>query len=163
MDDMISRQAAIEFIKDHSYPVRYDETSIEQGMTLTGIEQALNEVPTIQSQQKTGYWFDVGSLSCRCSECGGKSNRESRYCPNCGAKNGDGGVDMDRHLDGIYLRIERNGKFQAVCLSDMTREELEANLDPSRGEWLKGAVIHLARTLSDIGKMLDLEAKIDDE
>lgn len=84
-DDLISRQAAIDFIKDHSYPVRYDRTSIEQGMTLTGIEQALNEVPTIQSQQKTGYWFDVGSLSCRCSECGGKSNRESRYCPNCGA------------------------------------------------------------------------------
>ena len=45
----------------------------------------------------------------------------------------------------------------------MTREELETNLDPSRGEWLKGAVIHLARTLSDIGEMLDLEAKIDDE
>ena len=85
-NDLISRQAAIDFIKEHSYPVRYDETSIEQGMTLTGIEQALNEVPTIQLQQKTGYWFDVGSLSCRCSECGGKSNRESRYCPNCGAK-----------------------------------------------------------------------------
>ena len=85
MDDLISRQAAIEFIKDHSYPVRYDETSIEQGMTLTGIEQALNEVPTIQLQQKTGYWFDVGSLSCRCSECGCKNNKESNYCPECGA------------------------------------------------------------------------------
>lgn len=33
-----------------------------------------------------GYWFDAGSLSCRCSECGGKSNKESAYCPNCGAK-----------------------------------------------------------------------------
>ena len=70
---------------------------------------------------------------------------------------------MDRHLDGIYLRIERNGKFQAVCLSDMTREELEANLDPKRGEWFKGAVIHLARTLSCIGEMLDLEMRTDDE
>ena len=26
-DDLISRQAAIDFIKDHSYPVRYDNTS----------------------------------------------------------------------------------------------------------------------------------------
>lgn len=85
-DDLISRQAAIEFIKDHSYPVRYDRNSIEQGMTITGIEQALNEVPNIQSKQRTGHWFDVGSLSCRCSECGAKNNRESNYCPNCGAK-----------------------------------------------------------------------------
>ena len=86
-DDLISRQAAIEFIKDNSYPVRYDETSIEQGMTLTGIEQALNEVPTIQSQQKMGEWvygeFDIP----HCSICGHDvmPNMVSPYCPNCGA------------------------------------------------------------------------------
>ena len=39
-DGLISRQAAIDFIKDHSYPVRYDNNSIEQGMTITGIEEA---------------------------------------------------------------------------------------------------------------------------
>lgn len=33
-----------------------------------------------------GRWYDVGSLSCRCSNCGGKNNRESNYCPNCGAR-----------------------------------------------------------------------------
>ena len=32
------------------------------------------------------HWFDVGSLSCRCSGCGCKSERETAYCPNCGAK-----------------------------------------------------------------------------
>ena len=32
-----------------------------------------------------GRWYDKGALSCRCSECGCKSNRESNYCPNCGA------------------------------------------------------------------------------
>ena len=37
-------------------------------------------------QPKTGRWFDIGSLSCRCSNCGGKNNRESKFCPNCGAK-----------------------------------------------------------------------------
>lgn len=35
---------------------------------------------------KHGYWFDVGSLSCRCSRCGCKNNKESRYCPTCGSK-----------------------------------------------------------------------------
>ena len=33
----------IKYIKDHSYPVRYDTNSIEQGMTITGIEQAIKE------------------------------------------------------------------------------------------------------------------------
>ena len=33
-----------------------------------------------------GRWWDKGALSCRCSECGCKSNRESKYCPNCGAE-----------------------------------------------------------------------------
>jgi len=35
---------------------------------------------------RTGHWIDKGSLSCRCSECGCKSNKETRFCANCGAK-----------------------------------------------------------------------------
>lgn len=35
-----------------------------------------------------GEWVDVGSLSCRCSECGCKNNRETPFCPNCGAQMG---------------------------------------------------------------------------
>ncbi len=34
------------------------------------------------------HWFDVGSLSCRCSGCGCKNDRETAYCPACGAKMG---------------------------------------------------------------------------
>jgi hypothetical protein len=34
------------------------------------------------------HWYDVGSLSCRCSVCGCKSNRETAFCPNCGARMG---------------------------------------------------------------------------
>lgn len=63
---------------------------------------------------------------------------------------------MDRNLDGIYLRIKRGEKYEAVCLSDMTEEELEANLPEDKGAWLKGAVIHLALTLHEIGEMCDL-------
>lgn len=68
-------------------------------------------------------------------------------------------MNKERHLDGIYLRIQRDGQWQAVCLSDMTKEELEINLDASRGEWLKGAVIHLAQTLQEIGEYLNIERK----
>ena len=63
---------------------------------------------------------------------------------------------VKRDLDGIYLRIKRDGKYQNLCLSDMTREELEENLKADRGEWLKGAVIHLALTLHDIGEQFNI-------
>lgn len=33
-----------------------------------------------------GHWFDIGSLSCRCSMCGCKNDRVRPYCPVCGAK-----------------------------------------------------------------------------
>lgn len=113
-NDLISRQAAIDFIKAHSYPVRYDRTGIEQGMTITGIEQALNEVLIVQPKQKTGRWIykerniliNTGRVSYGengavqekrwakvkkpyCSECGWYENSEyeaTPYCPNCGAK-----------------------------------------------------------------------------
>ena len=91
-DDLISRQATIDFIKEHSYPVRYGGNSIEQGMTVTGIEQALNEMPSIQPKQKTGRWeHDGGHFANRwiCSQCGYKfyfEKSEAKYCPNCGAK-----------------------------------------------------------------------------
>jgi Zn-finger nucleic acid-binding protein len=40
----------------------------------------IDAVPVVR-----GEWFDRGSLSCRCSECGCKSNKEYTCCPNCGA------------------------------------------------------------------------------
>ena len=63
---------------------------------------------------------------------------------------------MNRELDGIYLRIKRDGKYQPVCLSDMTEEELNEHLDPENGLWLKGAVIHLADCLHSIGEQFGI-------
>ena len=76
MDDLISRQAAIaklfnELDRQELYlPIHFKNF-------------VLDELPSIRP--KTGHWFDVGSLSCRCSECGCKHNKESNYCPECGA------------------------------------------------------------------------------
>ena len=36
-------------------------------------------------ERKKGEWYDRGSLSCRCSNCGCKANKEYSFCPNCGA------------------------------------------------------------------------------
>ena len=44
-------------------------------------------MPTVDASPVVhGRWEDVGSLSCRCSKCGCKNNRETRFCPICGAK-----------------------------------------------------------------------------
>lgn len=44
-------------------------------------------------ERKKGEWYDRGSLSCRCSNCGCKANKEYSFCPNCGA-------DMRGRKDG---------------------------------------------------------------
>lgn len=54
---------------------------------LKEIRDMVDEAPTIDAEPvRHGEWFDKGSLSCRCSECGCKNTRESAFCPNCGAK-----------------------------------------------------------------------------
>ena len=48
-----------------------------------------------------GYWYDRGSLSCRCSECGCKNIKETKYCPHCGAKmDGEAKEDVPEIKDG---------------------------------------------------------------
>ena len=69
---------------------------------------------------------------------------------------------MNRNLDGIYMRVKRDGKYQPICLSDMTKEELEEALNPERGEWLKGAVIHLAGQLRAVGDKFNIVRVEDD-
>ena len=42
-------------------------------------------IDAVSHPYREGQWYDIG-ISCRCSECGCKNNKQSRYCPNCGAK-----------------------------------------------------------------------------
>jgi hypothetical protein len=63
---------------------------------------------------------------------------------------------MDRKLDGMFFRIQRDGKWENVCLSDMTTEErLEVlmNKDP---QYLKKVIDHLCITLKQIGEEFEL-------
>ena len=86
MNDLISRQAAIDALVKHSYLIRYDFgfTSIENGMTITGIKQALSELP---SAERHAHWVAhryTGGLYFRCSNC--RNDGSGMYCSNCGAK-----------------------------------------------------------------------------
>lgn len=92
MDDLISRQAAIECLIDALYDL--DEADY---VDKTFIEEELKKVPSVQPEQKTGRWIEIETDNYdtwRCSECdeyfclyeGTPQDNEYYYCPNCGAK-----------------------------------------------------------------------------
>lgn len=100
---------------------------------------------------------DINEMPPKCQSCSYWEVCEYPWvCPDRKQPAADTISRVKRDLDGIYLRIKRDGKYQNLCLSDMTREELEENLKADRGEWLKGAVIHLALTLHDIGEQFGI-------
>lgn len=67
---------------------------------------------------------------------------------------------IKRNLDGVYFRIERDGKFENVCFSDLTEDEREyiAELRGVKmaGEWWKNLAYHLADCLRRIGDEFDI-------
>ncbi len=73
-NDLISRSAAIRELGGFDDDGR--------------IRDILCDLPTIDPEElrPVGHWYDKGSLSCRCSRCGCKNDRESHYCPICGAR-----------------------------------------------------------------------------
>lgn len=64
---------------------------------------------------------------------------------------------MNRNLDGIYFRIERNGKYENLCFSDMTEEEQREVLKDKPRDFILGVALGMAKRLHEIGEELDLE------
>ena len=73
-------QELYEMREDTSLPVYY-------ALCLADV---INTLRTDVVEVKHGRWTDRGSLSCRCSECGCKANKETAFCPNCGSR-----MDLD--------------------------------------------------------------------
>ena len=61
-----------------------------------------------------------------------------------------------RHLDGVYFRVRRNGKWQNVCFTDLTIEERDDVCEGRSAEWFKSLAYHLADRIQRIGEELDL-------
>ena len=91
MDDLISRQAAIDFVGSMNM---CDEISNEAYKKLISY---LDDLPSAQPERKTGKWLPqdhnkrTGYVTTtvyyypKCSECGHTGNYGMNYCPNCGA------------------------------------------------------------------------------
>ncbi len=61
-----------------------------------------------------------------------------------------------RNLDGIYLRVYRDDKWDNVCFSDLTHEEMEQVLKNKDNDWLKSLCIQLGRRIRNIGDELGI-------
>lgn len=86
-NDLISRQAAISFIEN----VPYIKSHQNMGDL---IKEWLEQIPTVQPEQKTGHWITDG-VDYRCSACGFEIDDEYYLgegiaCPNCGTFMPDG-------------------------------------------------------------------------
>ena len=63
---------------------------------------------------------------------------------------------MDRDLDDVYFHVQRDGKWDCVCFSDLTNEEMNLVLSNKENDWLKSLCITLGRTIRRIGNQFDL-------
>ena len=71
---------------------------------------------------------------------------------------------MQRNLDGIYLRVERDGKWQNICYSDMmqserdeiARKRAENATAEEQAAWWRSMADLLADALYDMGEHLGL-------
>lgn len=88
MAEYIEREVISEEIRKYYYKnppnFSYGE-GFDRG--LDRAQRAILDAPAADvAQVRHGRWFDKGSLSCRCSKCGCKNYKETKWCPNCGAK-----------------------------------------------------------------------------
>lgn len=66
---------------------------------------------------------------------------------------------MDRNLDGCYFRVERNGKWENICFSDLTKEEREKVSENRNAEWFKSLCFYLADKLKEMGDQFGIEGR----
>lgn len=64
-----------------------------------------------------------------------------------------------RNLDGVYYRVERNGRWHSIAFTDLTREEQERFLRTLSPEGIEKMVFILADTIRNIGDQLDIVLK----
>ena len=69
---------------------------------------------------------------------------------------------IQRNLDGIYFRVQRDGKWMNVCYSDMTKDErdevarkrAETGTPEEQVAWWRSMADLLADQLYDMGEQL---------
>lgn len=68
-----------------------------------------------------------------------------------------------RNLDGVYFRVKRNDKWQSICFSDLTEDEMKEILKGRCEEWLSSLCIRLGKVIRDIGDAFDIAIGEDED
>lgn len=63
---------------------------------------------------------------------------------------------MDRELDGIYFRVERDGKWGSACFSDLTEEQMRDVLKDKDADFLRSMCVVLGQRIRYIGDQLNI-------
>ena len=63
---------------------------------------------------------------------------------------------INRNLDGVYFRVERDNKWQNICFSDLTTDEMDEILNTRTDAWLRSMCKILGETIRNIGDQLDI-------
>lgn len=66
---------------------------------------------------------------------------------------------VQRNLDGVYFRVERNGKWLNICFSDLTTEEQDEVMKHRSDVWLRQMCRILADALRRVGDELDIKCE----
>ncbi len=61
-----------------------------------------------------------------------------------------------RNLDGVYFRVNRDNKWQSICFSDLTENEMKEVMKDKNLEWLQSLAISLGKTIRIIGDQFGL-------
>lgn len=64
-----------------------------------------------------------------------------------------------KNLDGVYFRVNRDGKWDDICFSDLTKEERNEVMENRDIEWLKSMCQILADTIAGIGEQLAISCE----
>lgn len=65
-----------------------------------------------------------------------------------------------RNLDGCYFRIQRDGKWENICFTDLTADEREEVCKGRSAFWLKSLLFHIADKLQEVGEFADIEGVV---
>lgn len=69
---------------------------------------------------------------------------------------------MNRNLDGVYFRVKRDSRWQNICFSDLTEQEMQEVLAKKDEKWLRSMCEILGKTIRKIGDDLDIEIKAEE-
>ena len=70
---------------------------------------------------------------------------------------------IERDIDGIYYRVERDGKWCNRCFTDLTTDEQAEMIKEYDTEGLKRMIMLLAKILRDVGDKFNIIAKDEED